>query len=41
MTAHTCTDTPTRPPCYPARPVNGGPLPAAPAKEGEWFYEPK
>lgn len=28
-------------PTYPARPVNGGPLPDAPNKSGEWFYEPK
>ncbi|HEV2327628.1 MAG TPA: hypothetical protein VGY56_02440 [Verrucomicrobiae bacterium] len=26
---------------YPARPINGGPLPKAPAKSGRWFYEPK
>ena len=26
---------------YPARPVQGGPLPGAPAKTGEWYYEPK
>jgi ATP-dependent DNA ligase len=30
-----------RPPTYPARPVNGGPLPKALPKSGEWFYEPK
>lgn len=28
-------------PCYPARPVNGGPLPKAPPKSGLWYYEPK
>lgn len=26
---------------YPARPVNGGPLPKARPKPGLWFYEPK
>ena len=26
---------------YPARPLSGGPLDKAPAKHGEWFYEPK
>lgn len=26
---------------YPARPVNGGPLPKALPKRGRWFYEPK
>ena len=26
---------------YPARPVNGGPLPLALPNDGEWFYEPK
>jgi hypothetical protein len=29
------------PPCYPARPVNGGPLPKAMRKAGEWLWEPK
>lgn len=29
------------PPCYPARPINGGPLPAALPKHGDWYYEPK
>jgi len=29
------------PPCYPARPVNGGPLPKAQPKHGDWRYEPK
>lgn len=29
------------PPTYPARPINGGPLPKAPLKSGNWFYEPK
>jgi hypothetical protein len=29
------------PPCYPARPVNGGPLDKALPKRGEWLYEPK
>jgi hypothetical protein len=29
------------PPTYPARPINGGPLPKAPAKSGKWYYEPK
>ncbi len=29
------------PPCYPARPVNGGPLPKAIRKHGTWRYEPK
>jgi hypothetical protein len=29
------------PPCYPARPVNGGPLPKARPKHGVWRYEPK
>lgn len=32
--------TPT-PPTYPARPVNGGPLPLAPVKRGGWAFEPK
>jgi hypothetical protein len=26
---------------YPARPVNGGPFPMAPAKSGTWWYEEK
>lgn len=30
-----------KPITYPARPVNGGALPLAPAKRGEWVYEPK
>ena len=29
------------PPCYPARPVNGGPLPKAQPKHGDWVWEPK
>ena len=29
------------PPCYPARPVNGGPLPKAPPKSGAWTLEGK
>ena len=30
------------PPTYPARPMNGGPLPSAPPKlGGRWWYEPK
>jgi hypothetical protein len=29
------------PPTYPARPTNGGALPSAPAKVGEWSFEPK
>lgn len=29
------------PPCYPARPVNGGPLPKALPKSGEWSMEGK
>jgi len=29
------------PPSYPARPVNGGPLPKARRKRGAWAYEPK
>lgn len=29
------------PPFYPARPVNGGPLPVAQPKHGEWLWEPK
>lgn len=29
------------PPTYPLRPVNGGPLPKAMPKRGEWSYEPK
>ena len=28
-------------PTFPARPVNGGPLPRARAKHGHWLYEPK
>lgn len=27
--------------CYPARPINGGPLEKTHPKHGEWFYEPK
>ena len=30
-----------KPPTYPARPVNGGPLPKALPKSGDWSYEPK
>ena len=30
-----------RPPTYPARPINGGPLEWAPPKPGAWCYEPK
>ena len=30
-----------RPPTYPARPINGGPLEWAPPKPGVWCYEPK
>ena len=30
-----------RPPTYPLRPVNGGPLPKAQPKSGVWFHEPK
>lgn len=30
-----------RPPSYPARPVNGGPLPKAQPKHGEWIFEAK
>jgi ATP-dependent DNA ligase len=30
-----------RPPTYPARPINGGPLELAPPKPGQWYYEPK
>lgn len=30
-----------RPPTYPLRPVNGGPLPKAQRKHGDWYYEPK
>lgn len=26
---------------FPARPINGGPLPKAPPKSGLWYYEPK
>lgn len=29
------------PPTFPARPVNGGPLPKALPKPGQWVYEPK
>jgi hypothetical protein len=29
------------PPSYPARPVNGGPLPHAQPKHGDWAWEPK
>ena len=29
------------PPSYPARPINGGPLPKAQPKHGRWYYEPK
>lgn len=29
------------PPTYPARPTNGGALESAPAKVGEWSFEPK
>ena len=29
------------PPTYPARPINGGPLPNARPKTGDWYYEPK
>jgi hypothetical protein len=29
------------PPGYPLRPVNGGPLPKAQPKHGNWYYEPK
>jgi hypothetical protein len=29
------------PPCFPARPVNGGPLPKALPKSGEWAFEAK
>jgi ATP-dependent DNA ligase len=29
------------PPTYPLRPTNGGPLPLARPKRGEWAYEPK
>ena len=29
------------PPTYPARPINGGPLPRALPKRGRWTYEPK
>lgn len=29
------------PPSYPARPLNGGPLPKALPKSGTWIYEPK
>lgn len=32
---------PIRPPSYPLRPVNGGPLPKAVKKHGIWRYEPK
>lgn len=35
------TDSTPTPPTYPARPVNGGPLPLAAEKHGEWSYEPK
>ncbi|HUE37665.1 MAG TPA: hypothetical protein VMO20_09760 [Candidatus Acidoferrum sp.] len=31
----------SRPITYPARPINGGPLPKAPPKSGLWYYEPK
>ena len=30
-----------RPPCFPARPVNGGPLEKALPKSGDWYYKPK
>jgi ATP-dependent DNA ligase len=30
-----------RPPTYPARPINGGPLELAPPKPCQWCYEPK
>jgi hypothetical protein len=30
-----------KPPCYPARPVNGGPLPKALPKSGDWTLEGK
>lgn len=30
-----------RPITYPARPINGGPLPLAAPKTGRWLYEPK
>ena len=30
-----------RPPCFPARPVNGGPLPLAQRKHGQWDWDPK
>ncbi len=30
-----------KPPGYPLRPTNGGPLPLAPRKDGHWIYEPK
>jgi len=30
-----------KPPTYPARPVNGGPLPKSKPKSGAWSYEPK
>jgi ATP-dependent DNA ligase len=32
---------PVTPPTFPLRPVNGGPFDKAPAKHGQWFYEPK
>jgi hypothetical protein len=32
---------PTSVPFYPARPINGGPLPKALPKSGTWIYEPK
>lgn len=35
------TTTPTAPPFFPARPVNGGPLRKALPKAGDWYYEPK
>jgi ATP-dependent DNA ligase len=30
-----------KPPTFPARPINGGPLDKALPKDGEWLYEPK
>jgi hypothetical protein len=29
------------PPCFPARPISGGPLPKAQPKHGAWAWEPK
>ena len=34
-------DTPVKPPTFPARPINGGPLDKARPKSGSWACEPK